>query len=213
MRWIVGGGNHGCWLGSYERPEVGAFLARVAPGMTIWDIGAHAGYFTLASARRVGRGGRVVAIEPLPGNFSFLQRNVEANGLANVTTVNAAVCDRHGGQAGFDDAHSSYGGRLSADGRIVVNTVSIDGALGDGLPQPDVVKMDVEGAEGSALAGAAGLLAARRTQWMIALHGHAAADAVFGALAAHGYRTVSLDGRELDRDGVRLAHTVWGLPG
>lgn len=180
--------------------------------MTIWDIGAHSGYFTLASSRAVGPNGNVVAFEPVPENFRWLTRNVALNRLGNVSLVNAAVCDRHGGTASFDTAHTTYSGRLTDGGSSTVVTVSIDGQIAAGSPPPTLLKMDVEGAEGDVVAGAAKLLALGSALWLIALHGRLAADAVYERMSAHGYRLTDLDGTPLDRDGVRLAHSVWALP-
>ena len=212
LRWTVGSGNHGCWIGWYERREVNIFLGQASPGMTVWDVGAHAGYFALASSRAVGPNGHVLAFEPLPRNFMWLARNVSGNALSNVTVVNAAVCDRHGGTASFDQAHSSYSGRLADTGSTKVATVSIDGQIADGAPTPALLKVDVEGAEGDVIAGAANLLGQKNSRWMIALHGQAAADAVHDGMVAHGYRLKDLSGNVLDRAGVRLAHSVWALP-
>ena len=212
LRWTVGSANHGCWIGWYERREVSLFLGQAAPGTTVWDIGAHAGYFTLASSRAVGPNGQVVAFEPLPRNFSWLTRNVGANALSNVTVVNAAVCDRHGGTASFDHAHSTYSGRLADTGSTRVATVSIDGQIAAGFPPPALLKVDVEGAEGDVITGAANLLTLKNSRWMIALHGQAAADAVYDGMVAHGYRLRDLSGNVLGRAGTRLAHSVWALP-
>src|ERR1035441_6724268 len=71
----------------YE-PETKALLGSlIRPGMTVFDIGAHVGHYTLLAARIVGPTGRVYAFEPEPENFALLKRNVELNGYKNVTCV------------------------------------------------------------------------------------------------------------------------------
>ena len=63
-RWVVGSGTHGCWLGTYELPKVELFAGTIQEGMTVFDIGAHAGYYSLIASRAVGGAGHVVAFEP-----------------------------------------------------------------------------------------------------------------------------------------------------
>ena len=91
-------------------------------------------------------------------------------------------------------------------------TVSIDGQIAAGSPPPALLKVDVEGAEGDVVDGATNLLAQGRSRWLIALHGQAAADAVYERMTGHGYRLTDLAGTTLDLDGVRLTHSVWALP-
>src|SRR5437879_13308135 len=50
------------------------------PGMNLVDIGSNLGYYALLEARTVGGAGRVIAIEPVAGNFAQLSKNVHANG-------------------------------------------------------------------------------------------------------------------------------------
>ena len=52
--------------GMFETETVGAFAALLTPGMTVMDVGANVGQFTLVAARRVGPSGRVHAFEPTP---------------------------------------------------------------------------------------------------------------------------------------------------
>ncbi len=65
MRWVTGAGTtSGCWLGSYEEDHVGALRQVVRPGMIAYDVGANAGFYTLALSRIVGDAGRVFSFEP-----------------------------------------------------------------------------------------------------------------------------------------------------
>ena len=73
--------------GSFE-PNEFAFLDRaLTPGMTFVDVGANDGYYTLFAARKVGPGGRVIAIEPSSRERAHLRRNLERNSIANVSVV------------------------------------------------------------------------------------------------------------------------------
>ena len=57
-----------------------AFVQTLREGMTVFDIGAHIGIFTLAAAKRVGKAGHVCAFEPSPETVRLLQRHVTFNG-------------------------------------------------------------------------------------------------------------------------------------
>lgn len=145
--------NLGYRMGTTE-PELQALLAReLTFGDVFYDLGANVGFFTLLAARLVGPGGRVVAVEPAPNTARKLQRNVDLNSLANVTVVEAAISACVGtGRLAIGD--SSLDTRLTSDTGVAIDTVSLDhGVQRLGWPAPNVIKMDIEGAEVSALAG------------------------------------------------------------
>jgi len=149
--------------GRWEETETMLFRSLVREGMTVVDIGANVGYYTLLAAKLAGPSGRVYAFEPGPENFERLARNVEANGYQNVTLVPKAVSSASGTASLSLDRSSSGGHSLSrfrggADS-VVVETVSLDDFF-NGRPQAvDVIKMDAEGAEIAILAGMPGVLA------------------------------------------------------
>ena len=68
------------------------FFARlVTPGMTVIDVGANFGYYTLLFGHAVGPSGHVIAIEPVPSTAAILARTIELNGLMGRTRVVAAA--------------------------------------------------------------------------------------------------------------------------
>ncbi len=74
--------------GTEEEQETIKWLRSVIePGMTVVDVGANVGQMTLEMAHLVGPTGRVIAIEPGPGNLAVLRRHVEGNGFAARVTV------------------------------------------------------------------------------------------------------------------------------
>ena len=176
LRWTVGAGQHGCWLGTYESHFSRLIAKLVRPGMLAFDVGAHSGYFTLILSRLVGETGKVISFEPGPRS-NDLRRHIELNNLSNVEVVGAAVSDRSG-TAFFNDI--DYFGQLSQKGRPV-EVVRLDD-----YPVPDFVKMDIEGAEVSALEGAGQILSAQRTIWLVAFHGVPAKLGVIKLLANSG---------------------------
>jgi FkbM family methyltransferase len=197
---IIAGPLRGSWFGlftgtrfihgDYGVNETAVIQRLVKSHDVVFDIGAHVGYFTLL-ASRIAAMGKVFSFEPLPANLAYLRRHVRANGLSNVTVFAAAVGRRSGRQS-FDLAAGGTGrGRLAAAGAapLEVQVVSLDELMDGGRVQaPDFIKMDVEGAEGDALRGAARMLARFHPRILLSLHGEAAARDCEALLRGLGYR-------------------------
>ena len=69
LKWEKGASSNGCWLGIYERAFAERLARAIAPGMTDYDVGAHAGYYTLLAARRAAH---VYAFEPMAENAAAI---------------------------------------------------------------------------------------------------------------------------------------------
>lgn len=162
-----------------HEPETTAQLDRlVQPGMVMLDVGAHVGYYACRYARTVGENGRIYAFEPHPRTFDRLRHNTQP--FANVTTVQAALADTPGTAVLHDYLMMSASGSLHYDEAMVdlqkasvtdgdvaprlddqfadqtytVQTLRADDYLANqGVTRVDVIKMDIEGAELSALRG------------------------------------------------------------
>ena len=132
------------------------FKSLLKPGMTVVDIGANLGRYTLTAARAVGVTGRVCAFEPDEENFSLLQRAIEANGCKNVLLYKSAVSNSSGrGVLFFCEEHR--GNHRIFDGgagrkRVEIETVALDNLFPPGT-KIDLIKMDIEGAEMAARKG------------------------------------------------------------
>jgi FkbM family methyltransferase len=210
-RWRVGSSIHGCWLGTYESDKQRLMGRLAAQGMTAWDIGANAGFYTLALSRSVGPAGRVHAFEPLPENAANVLDHIRLNGCDNAALHRLALSDRDG-EATFRTNVSNAMGCLAVDGELRVQTRAMDTLIGSGeLPVPDIVKMDVEGAESLVLEGALKLLSARKTIWVIALHDEVQRLKVGSTLGEHNYRLFRLDGSEIFGD--IDTDEIYALPG
>lgn len=174
------------------------------PGAVVVDVGANVGYHTLMAARHVGPAGKVIAFEPAIDNCDLLARSVAANGLGNVAIHAVAVADT-GGVVGFapDD---SNGGIDPDPGENAgyphrVPAVTLDGCLAD-EPRIDVIKLDIEGAEGRALRGMGAILARHRPVLIVEFTPHGLAERsrmapeeFLSRLRASGYEL-----RTIDRD-------------
>ena len=196
-KWRVGSGVIACWLGIYENDEMAVFGGLIKPGDTVYDLGAHSGYFTLLAAKLAGPSGKVVAVEPHPLNLVALQRNLDINHVSNTTIVDRAIIDRHDSEVGLsaDAVGFGYAGTVVASGgTFKVRTATLDGLVDSGAPHPDVIKMDVEAMEAAVCDGASKVLAACRTSWLISMHEHGVAVRTVEMLRASGHDVYNLDG-------------------
>ena len=128
------------------------FFARyVKPGMTVFDVGANFGYYTVLFAAGVGPLGRVIAIEPVPATAALLNDTVELNGFSGFTRVVTAAATAGSSREVHlfvpqrEPKNSAIIGE-PRDGSIVVPSCTID-ELAAELDRVDLVKIDVEGAE------------------------------------------------------------------
>jgi len=190
LKWRVGAHTHGCWLGTYELPKQQAVNRIVGAGMNVVDVGANAGFYTLAFSRLVGPSGHVWAFEPLASNVANLLHHVTLNRLDNVTVVQCALAEV-AALRGFQRASHDAMGALRADADdYLVATARLDDVP---MPVPDVVKIDVEGGELAVLRGASRLIAQRRTTWLVALDDPDHAAACRALLEEAGYEITRLD--------------------
>jgi len=186
-RWIVASGVHSNWLGIYEAEMQRAIARTVTPSAVFFDVGAHAGYYSLLASRLVSGTGRVVAFEPDARNLGYLKEHLRLNAAGNVTVIEAAVADASG-TARFAAEQSGFGGTLSEAGSAAIQTVTIDGLIEAGaVPAPNFVKIDVEGAEFRVLCGARRVLKAAHPTIFLAVHTPAVARLCRDALTTLGY--------------------------
>lgn len=67
---------------------------KIKRGSVVLDVGAGIGEFAILASNKVGKDGKVVAIEPSPDDFETLQDNIKENGCSNVIPINSAVSDK-----------------------------------------------------------------------------------------------------------------------
>lgn len=136
------------------------FRRLVREGMTVVDVGAHIGIYTLLASSLVGGNGRVFSFEPTPAIHSLLCDNVNRTAYRHLVSIHQnAVSDRHGARVSFAVAtdstrNSSLYFDAGAGGQkiIEVETVALDRAI-PAEQRVDVVKIDAEGAEPAVIRG------------------------------------------------------------
>ena len=152
-----------------ERRGIEHILAHLRPDDVFFDVGAMFGLYTALAGQHLPEGS-VVAFEPYPPNVTALERTIELNDLSNVSVHEVALGDENG-SAEFESPSLAYHAELETHlheqaSRGVTDPTPPDDALdvpevetftaetrtGDslvagGVPQPNLVKIDVEGAE------------------------------------------------------------------
>jgi FkbM family methyltransferase len=157
-------------LQTFETGELAFAEGFLRPGMTVLDIGAHQGLYTLLASRRVRPSGRVFSFEPSPRERRALRLNLAINFCDNVavqslalgseeTTADLYVVDEY--NTGYNSLKPP---RVAQATRAVpVKIGTLDHWLGEKkIDRVDFIKLDVEGAELSVLKGASKSLARMR---------------------------------------------------
>ena len=166
-------------LGNHE-PETQVLLTDLlGPGMTFYDIGANVGFCSMIAARMVAPGGHVISFEPLPENVAALSHNAAINHFGHVTVFETALSDTDG-EMTFAISERPTWGKLHSSNLppdrhvddIRVSVRRLDSVVDEShLPLPQIIKMDVEGAENDVLKGARETLRRGRPILLIELHG------------------------------------------
>lgn len=127
----------------------------IRPGDVVLECGGHHGCTAILLSNWVGPEGKVVSFEALPGNCDIIERNIQQNGLQNVTLERKAV----GAERGKITIHNTSNSFATPSGEgIEVDLTYLDEY--EHL-NPTVLKIDVEGFEKKVLQGAKNILATR----------------------------------------------------
>jgi FkbM family methyltransferase len=145
---------------SYDKAEV-ELIRKIVPDDGLFvDVGANCGYYSLAVAAKSGFRGKVIAFEPLPVMGQLFERSIAANGWSETIDLRRIALGNAPGALPITDAELGINagatrlavgaGRDVAHRRVTVDT--LDNALAGA--SPDVIKIDIEGAEGLFFHGA-----------------------------------------------------------
>lgn len=171
FHWIRGYGTAPEWMGVYERSKQKIVRELVVSGNSVFDIGANAGFYTLAFSRLVGSNGSVFAFEPLGRNCAKILRHLSVNRIENVILMQCAISE-FTGIISFQPGKNDFVGKISACGSYLIPAFSLDDFVArQRIADPDLIKIDVEGAEAAVLKGAGKILQRRRPLILLALHG------------------------------------------
>ena len=139
--------------GLYQRELAALLRRRLRSDAVCVDGGAHIGVISVLLASLCPTG-RVYAFEPVPETSAYLEHNLAANGITNVSVERTALY-REDGEITLSFDESYPGGSHIGGGKCPVTTVRLDSWVQSrGLDRLDLLKLDVEGAEPAVLDGA-----------------------------------------------------------
>jgi FkbM family methyltransferase len=167
-------------LGRYE-PTVVLELLSAGPIDVAYDIGAHFGFMSLALSKLVGKTGRVFAFEPIPENRFAIDRLIHMNRLDQVIQVAPLALGESNGKkrmllrecSSMHQLEEAYQGKgCNTYPTVHVESCTLDSFIFDrGNPFPQLIKIDVEGAEESVLKGALKTLEVYKPTLVVEIHG------------------------------------------
>ena len=196
------------FMNRFEKPE--SFLVErfLKEGMTVLDIGAHHGFYTILASRKVGLSGRVIAFEPSPREHKRLLFHLRLNRCKNVKVESLALSGQQGEAAlfvvdGRDTGCNSLRPPVVSEPTrmITVKTIALDDYLEkENVDHVDFMKMDIEGAELEVFKQARRLLGGRSRPVILCEvddyrtkpWGYSA-QAIIELLERYGYRWLGLD--------------------
>jgi FkbM family methyltransferase len=157
-----------------EANTIEKVLAEIKPGDVLYDIGSCVGLYALHAALL---GCQVIAFEPDPAYRKRLMRNIKINKLGKkIRVLNRAVSDKPGEVTLYTDGvegNSPSLRQVGSRGNVIVKTDAIDNLLYKGkIPAPDIIKLDIEGAEILALRGMKNLLTSQKSPRFVFIEFH-----------------------------------------
>jgi FkbM family methyltransferase len=205
LRFVLGafageGGGASVYLNMMEPGQTAEVARVIKPGYVFFDVGANAGYYTLLGSRQVGASGFVLSFEPAIRNISWLHRHLAVNKAGNVSVV-AAACSDVATLSSFSEGpncaegHLDPGapvGELSPGTWTLVSTVTLDQVAEYIGKYPDVIKIDVEGAELDVLHGAENILKTKHPQIFLSIHSDELRTTCLAYLEGFGYKASAL---------------------
>jgi len=183
MRFVLGsaageGRGGSVYFNMVEPEQTQEFVQRVSLGQVVFDVGANVGYYSLLGSKCVGPRGKVFAFEPVVRNLVHLYQHISLNKLTNVTIVPVACSDRLTWAVFSLGPNYALGHLADATNQpcesdfetTIVPTVTIDSIVEYSGVYPNVVKIDVEGAELRVLRGAHNTLLNRKPIVLLSVH-------------------------------------------
>jgi FkbM family methyltransferase len=186
LRWIQRSGNTDAWIAVSHEESLTPVLDGLLPeGGVFVDVGAHVGRWSL---RLAGKASRVISVEANPATAAVLRAHIALNEVGNVDVVECAAWDSETRMALEDPNGKVTGGST----RVVEGDTVAARPLDDVLAgvTPDLIKLDVEGADLHALRGMAGTLARAKPTLFIedhSIYGYYDLDDLKALLAEYDY--------------------------
>ena len=162
--------------GSWEPWIIRAIKTAVRPGDVLFDIGANVGYVSLEVAASQPTA-KIFSFEPQPLLAPNVAISAKLSGFDNIQVLHAAAGETDGVMSLFMPAHALHASLKGEPGTSTVpcRVLRLDGLVDRGeLPPPNVIKIDVEGAEWDVLKGATQILSKYRPVLLFEVNDNAA---------------------------------------
>lgn len=191
------------------RAELDGFVAACRDGMTLVDVGAHFGLFTLAALRWGGAAARAIAVDPSTAALAVFDENVRLAGAGARVERHCAAIGAEEGQTslltgGAGGWHMMVAAGAPRPDAVRVPMLTLDGLVRSSGIVPTHVKIDVEGEEDAVLRGGEDVFRRQTPVLFLELHGgilrRSGRDplAVLERLGAYGYGRLEIAGRPID---------------
>jgi FkbM family methyltransferase len=188
LRWIQRGRNTDDWIAVSHEESLAPVLDGLLPDGGVYvDVGAHVGRWAL---RLAAKASRVIAIEANPATAAVLRAHIALNDVENVDVLEMAAWDSQT-QLSLNDPNGKVTGgstRVVESDDATVAAMPLDDVLF--AVEPDLIKLDVEGADLHALRGMRETLTRCRPVLFIedhSIYGYYALDDLKSLLAELGY--------------------------
>lgn len=186
---------------------------QMKPGQVFFDVGAHHGWVSMWTLPLVGKDGKVYSFEPSPANLSILEWHRTRNDFSQWAIVPKAVSDIDSeeeefflvdtGDSPMNSLTTGVPGTPLMSGRDIrkstIQTITLDTFCSEVNLRPNLVKIDVEGAELLVLRGASKLLSEFYPTIILAVHPHwlptgQSSEQIFELLIRYGYTVYNSEG-------------------
>lgn len=148
------------FFGVYDTLSINFLKTQLKPGDYFFDVGANVGCFSLIASKCVGNNGKVFAFEPVKRVYTRLYENIELNRLNNISVITKALNETDStlrlylasqenlGMSSIQE-HDAMSGEV-----VEIPAISLDNFIAsNNITKVDFIKIDIEGAELSALKG------------------------------------------------------------
>jgi FkbM family methyltransferase len=189
--------------GGWEATSQQVYAGLIKPSFVVYDLGANVGVHALLFAKLAGPQGKVFAFEPLPQNMAAIEDFKQLNGVGNVEVVGVAASNAQGTAEFLVGKHNTQGSLVGigceTGNTVAVKVERLDDLIKQGLPQPDFIKIDIEGAEADALEGFDERIAKSWPVFAIDLHTPEQDVRVGAFFKKHGYRLYRVKNHDAER--------------
>ena len=189
----------------HEKPVTDLLLETLSASKCFVDVGAHLGWYTCLAGKHMPDG-IVYGFEMDDLNYSLLQNNVKINGCHNIKTYHIAVTDTSGRASYIRNSKiPSPTFKLSPtvqdkkSGEVIsIEAITLDDFFKDKEVLPDVVKIDVEGAETKVLRGMKTIMNNGMAKLFVEIHPdvlpvfNSSAEEVVSLLIVNGYEVFEI---------------------